>query len=95
MRQSARGVLVAVGCLLLALGGMPARAADAATPAVVTAHPPLEAVPATPGARAQQSRLRRCAAAARAKHLTGAARESYVRGCAAARHPTAAAKPPG
>jgi len=66
--------------------GAAAYAADAATPSVVTAHPPLEAVPATPGARAQQSRLRHCAAAARAKHLNGHARESYVRSCASAQH---------
>jgi hypothetical protein len=72
---------------VLAGGGVVARAADAATPAVVTAHPPLEAVPATSGARAQQSRLRHCAAAARAKHLSGPVRESYVRSCASAQHP--------
>lgn len=80
-----RGILVAAGCVLIALG-LEARAAEPAAPAVVTAHPPLEAVPATPSAHAQQLRLRRCAAAARSKHLRGAARENYVKTCAAARH---------
>lgn len=89
MRQNARGVLIAAGCALVALGGLAPRPGAPAAAAEVTAHPPLEAVPATSGARAQQSRLRRCAAAARSKHLTGAARESYVRSCAAARHPPA------
>jgi hypothetical protein len=80
----ARGVLIAAACAVLAGGGTVAWAAeaDAATPAVVTAHPPLEAVPATPGARAQQSRLRSCATAARTKHLSGKDRVSYVRTCA-------------
>jgi len=88
MRQSALGVLFTIGCALLALGGSPVRAAGAVTPTAVTAHPPLEAVPATPGARAQQSRLRRCTAAARTKKLTGAARENYVKTCTAGRHPS-------
>lgn len=94
--MSARGVLIVAACAMLAGGGTVACAADAATPAVVTAHPPLEAVPANPGARAQQSRLRRCASGARAKHLSGQARESYVKTCASAQHPgpAKAADPP-
>jgi len=92
MRQNARGALVTIGCTLLALGALPARAADTGTPTAVTAHPPLEAVPATPGGHASQSRLRHCAAAARTKHLTGAAREAYLKNCTAERH-SSAAKP--
>jgi psiF repeat len=84
---SVRGVFIAAACVVLAGGGAVACAADAATPTVVTARPPLEAVPATPGAPAHQSRLRRCAAAARAKHLSGQTRESYVKSCTSGQHP--------
>ena len=90
MPSSAWGILVVAASALLACGAVAAGAAAPDTPAVVTAHPPLEAVPATPGARAQQSRLRRCATAARAKHLSGKARDSYVRSCATERHPVPA-----
>jgi len=49
--------------------------------ATVTAQPPLEAVPAAPAGPAAQSKLRRCAAAARAKHLHGGERDAFVKSC--------------
>ncbi len=55
--------------------------AGTTSPATVTARPPLEAVPATPDARAQQLRLRSCTTAARAKHLHGKARVAFVKAC--------------
>ena len=81
---SAWGAALAAACTLLALGAA-SRAGECATPTVVTAQPPLEAVPVNAGARAQQALLRRCAATARAKQLRGAARDRYVRSCAAPR----------
>lgn len=92
MPLSARGVVLAATCAMLAFGAAAARAGGSTAPAVVTAHPPLEAVPVNPGARAQQSLLRRCAAAARARRLQGAARDKYVRSCAAPRHPAPATR---
>lgn len=80
---------------MLAAASLAAHAAVPADPHTVTARPPLEAVPATPAARAQQAKLRRCTAAARTKHLRGKPREAFVRRCMTPERPApAAARPP-
>ncbi len=59
--------------------------ADPATIAPpVTATPPLQAVPATPVSKNVQQRMRGCNAAADAKKLHAAGRETFIKSCMAA-----------
>ena len=52
-----------------------------ATPAAVTATPPLQVVPATPGSKNLQQRMRGCNAAADARKLPPAGRETFIKSC--------------
>ena len=59
----------------------------------VTATPPLQAVPATPVSKNVQQRMRGCNAAADAKKLGAAGRETFIKTCMAPRHNHALLRP--
>lgn len=50
----------------------------------VTATPPLQVTPATPGSKNVSQRMRSCNRVADARKLAAAARETFVKGCMAA-----------
>jgi hypothetical protein len=85
--------------LLLTITGMAlagaAAAADPTTPAThaVTATPPLQVVPATPVSKNVQQRMRNCNAAADAKKLPPAGRETFIKSCMATHRSHAASRP--
>jgi hypothetical protein len=72
--------------LLLSAGLAPAMQAAQPTTAstttpTVTATPPLQVVPATPGSKNLQQRMRGCNAAADARKLPPAGRETFIKSC--------------
>ncbi|HTY94491.1 MAG TPA: PsiF family protein [Steroidobacteraceae bacterium] len=84
--------------LWLAIGGplaLPQAKADTAGTIShpVTATPPLQAVPATPASKNVQQRMRGCNAAADAKKLQAAARETFIKSCMAPRRGHALSRP--
>ncbi len=85
------------GALLLVLAGIvlavQVARADSLAAQPVTATPPLQAVPATPVAKNVQQRMRGCNAAADARKLAPAARETFIKSCMAPRHGHAVLRP--
>jgi hypothetical protein len=79
------------GILLLFGAGLAAAAAAAQPDAgsstrAVTATPPLQVVPATQVSKNVQQRMRNCNAAADAKKLTAAGRETFIKSCMTPHH---------
>ena len=83
---------------LLALPGLTALAAANSAPSSsapapahphphVTARPPLQAIPATPGTGTVQQRMRQCNGQADAHKLRDASRETFIKSCMATRRP--------
>ena len=66
-------------------------AGTASRPVSVT--PPLLAIPATPVSKNVQQRMRGCNAAADAKKLAPASRETFIKSCMAAHHGRATSRP--
>jgi hypothetical protein len=62
---------------------VPANQPDAGSTATrpVTATPPLQVVPATPVSKNLQQRMRSCNAAADARKLPAAGRETFIKSC--------------
>jgi hypothetical protein len=77
-------------------GALIAQGAWADTPTTpsqpVTATPPLQVVPATSGSKNVQQRMRGCNAAADAKKLAPASRETFIKSCMASHHSHAASR---
>jgi len=61
----------------------------------VTATPPLQVVPATPVSKNLQQRMRACNAAADARKLPAAGRETFIKSCMAPRRSHAPSRPAG
>jgi len=59
----------------------------------VTATPPLQVTPATPGSKNVQQHMRSCNKAADARRLAAAARETFIKSCMAS-HRTAPSHAP-
>ena len=59
----------------------------------VTATPPLQVVPATPLSKNLQQRMRGCNAAADARKLSAAGRETFIKGCMTAHRSRAVSHP--
>ena len=98
-RASTLSVWLLPGLLLLGGAGstLTAQAAqpDAAgtTTRPVTATPPLQVVPATKGSKNVQQRMRGCNAAADARKLVAAGRETFIKSCMAPRRSRAVSHP--
>ena len=69
--------------------------ADIALADTVTATPPLQVVPATTGSRNVQQRMRACNAAADAKKLPAASRETFIKSCMTPHRSHSASRPGG
>jgi hypothetical protein len=86
-RESIQSSRLLCGILLVLTTSL-APAAQAAQPTAgstttpaVTATPPLQVVPATPGSKNLQQRMRGCNAAADARKLPPAGRETFIKSC--------------
>jgi hypothetical protein len=75
------GILLVLGTSLAP--ALQAAQPDAASTAThpVTATPPLQVVPATPVSKNLQQRMRNCNAAADARKLPAAGRETFIKSC--------------
>ena len=85
------GILLMLGAALAP--AVRATQPDAATGTrAVTATPPLQVVPATQGSKNVQQRMRSCNAAADARKLAPAGRETFIKSCMTPRRSHAASR---
>jgi hypothetical protein len=85
------GILLGLSAALApAVAATPPTAAGS-TPAV-TATPPLQVVPASPVSKNLQQRMRGCNAAADARKLAAAGRETFIKSCMAPHRTRAASR---
>jgi hypothetical protein len=82
-------------CLLLGTLAVQAAQPDTSSTATrpVTATPPLQVVPTLQGSKNVQQRMRGCNAAADAKKLPAAGRETFIKSCMTPRRTHAVSRP--